>query len=145
TPVENGLSELWCIVDFAQPGKLGSQREFRQTFEQPLIATTDAAENARLVGELQNRLVPHYVRRLKRDVLEGLPERTDQRYEVELGPRQRQIYARLAAAVRDGSMIPLEGIQKLITVCSHPDLAEPSGADIAGLIRECPKLQQTLA
>jgi SNF2 family DNA or RNA helicase len=28
TPVENGLSELWCIVDFVQPGRLGSQREF---------------------------------------------------------------------------------------------------------------------
>lgn len=145
TPVENGLSELWCIVDFAQPGKLGSQREFRQAFEQPLISSTDATETARLVGELQERLVPHYVRRLKRDVLDGLPDRTDLRYEVELGPRQRQIYAKLAAAVRDGSMIPLEGIQKLITVCSHPELAEPSGTDAGGLIRECPKLQQTLA
>jgi SNF2 family DNA or RNA helicase len=144
TPVENGLSELWCIVDFAQPGKLGSQREFRQAFEQPLISSTDPAETARLVGELQDRLVPHYVRRLKRDVLEGLPERQDVRYDVGLGPRQRQIYARLAEAVRDGSMIPLEGIQKLITVCSHPELTEPAGAHIEDLIGECPKLQQTL-
>jgi hypothetical protein len=145
TPVENGLSELWCIVDFAQPGKLGSQREFRQTFEQPLISAADPAETARLVGELQDRLVPHYVRRLKRDVLEGLPERSDVRYDVGLGPRQRQIYARLAGAVRDGSMIPLEGIQKLITVCSHPELTEPAGAHIDDLIEECPKLQQALA
>ena len=35
TPVENGLSELWCIVDFAQPGRLGSKAEFRDGLRAP--------------------------------------------------------------------------------------------------------------
>lgn len=144
TPVENGLSELWCIVDFAQPGKLGSQREFRRQFETPLISATDRAEASRLVGALQDRLVPHYVRRLKHDVLEGLPERTNHRHDVGLGFRQQQVYAALVRAVQDGSMIPLEGIQKLIAVCSHPEIVERTGAAADKLINECPKLQRTL-
>lgn len=36
TPVENGLSELWSIVDFVQPGLLGSLKQFRTDFIDPL-------------------------------------------------------------------------------------------------------------
>jgi len=28
TPVENTLTDLWCLFDFIQPGMLGSQKDF---------------------------------------------------------------------------------------------------------------------
>ncbi len=36
TPVENNLSELWSIVDFVQPGLLGSYSNFREEFQIPI-------------------------------------------------------------------------------------------------------------
>ena len=31
TPVENSLEELWSIMDFVQPGGLGSLKQFDKT------------------------------------------------------------------------------------------------------------------
>ena len=33
TPLENRLLDLWSIVDFVQPGYLGSQQKFREKYE----------------------------------------------------------------------------------------------------------------
>lgn len=143
TPVENGLSELWCIVDWAQPGKLGSQREFRDQFERPM-QDADEGGRADLAFRLQHQLTPHYIRRIKQDVLEGLPPRGDREYMVSMGPRQQRLYAEIIRHVRSRKMIPIEGLQHLIAVASHPELFEASGQSMQALIDECPKLQQTL-
>jgi hypothetical protein len=143
TPVENGLSELWCIVDWAQPGKVGSQREFRESYERPM---RDADESGRavLAERLQHQLTPHYIRRVKEDVLKGLPARSEARYEVPMGSRQQRLYARVIQQVRAGGMIPIEGLQHLLAIASHPELFEDSGAPIESLVEECPKLSKTL-
>jgi hypothetical protein len=143
TPVENGLSELWSIVDFVQPGKLGSRQEFRDAFERPM--TEGSAESPFDVAHrLQSQLDPHYIRRTKRDILTDLPPKSAERYEVPLGPRQERLYSRIVRAIREGDMIPLEGLGKLIAVCSHPELLQGSGGSVEGLIDECPKLQTTV-
>jgi hypothetical protein len=144
TPVENGLSELWCIVDWAEPGKLGSQREFREHYERPMQAA-EGDGRANLALRLQRQLTPHYLRRIKQDVLVGLPERTDREVVVPLGPRQQRLYVDVVRRVHDGNMIPLEGLQHLIALASHPELYEESGRSIMDLIDECPKLAETLA
>lgn len=143
TPVENGLSELWCIVDWAQPGKVGSQREFREHYERPM---RDADDSGRvlLAERLQHQLSPHYIRRVKQDVLKGLPDRSDARYEVPMGPRQQRLYGRVIQQVRSGGMIPIEGLQHLLAIASHPELFEETGAGIETLVHECPKLAATM-
>lgn len=143
TPVENGLSELWCIVDWAQPGKLGAQKEFRERFERPMREADDVGR-IELARILQHELTPHYIRRVKEDVLEGLPPRENVRHLVEMGPRQQRLYAEIVRRVRSGNMVPIEGLQHLIAVASHPELYEVSGQQIHALIEECPKLTLTL-
>ena len=143
TPVENGLSELWCIVDWAQPGKLGSQREFREEFERPMQGA-DGETRASLSLRLQHQLTPHYLRRIKTDVLAGLPRKRDTSQRVPLGPRQQRLMVYIVRRVRGGEMIPLEGLHHLLAVASHPELFEESGGSIQVLIDECPKLQKTL-
>ena len=32
TPVENRLTDLWSIMDFAMPGLLGTQKEFEERY-----------------------------------------------------------------------------------------------------------------
>lgn len=143
TPVENGLSELWCIVDWAQPGKLGGQKEFRDRFERPMREADDE-RRTELALQLQHELTPHYIRRVKEDVLDGLPPRNDLRHLVEMGPRQIRLYAEIVRQVHSGKMVPIEGLQHLIAVASHAELYEESGRPIQALIEECPKLEATL-
>jgi hypothetical protein len=145
TPVENGLSELWCIVDWTQPGKLGSQREFRERFERPLqAADTDVARND-LSFQLQSRLTPHYLRRIKSDVLTGLPDKTEDTRFVPLGDRQTRLLGEVVRRVRSGDLIPIAGLQHLLKIASHPELYEDTGRPIDALIDECPKLRETLS
>lgn len=146
TPVENGLSELWCIVDFAQPGKLGSQKEFRDVFERPIRTADETSPRRReLASELQQRLVPNYIRRTKEDVLEDLPSRLPDRYaRVPFGERQARLYASIIQQLQADKMIPIQALQHLIAIASHPELFEPSGSPIDALIAECPKLAATV-
>ncbi len=36
TPVENRLAELWSIMQFLNPGLLGSEKSFRERFAIPI-------------------------------------------------------------------------------------------------------------
>lgn len=142
TPVENGLSELWCIVDYVQPGKLGSWSRFRSEFERPLVAGAERLQRD-TARQLQLELDPHYVRRKKADVLLDLPEKNEQRTEVPLGDIQAGQYSSIVRQLRDGKLIALQALQLLIQACSHPGLLDDSLAD-AGAVEVCPKLQKTI-
>lgn len=144
TPVENGLSELWCIVDFVQPGKLGSQREFRDTFEKPIATTDDDSRRHEVACALQEQLTPHYVRRVKEHILDSLPRKEEEEIRVPLGDRQRSYYGEVVHLLREGETIPIAALQRLIQVCSHPELYKRSGAAPEDLLEECPKLVATL-
>ena len=82
TPVENRLSELWSISDFLNPGLLGSSRDFVRRF------TADG----RATPALKRLVSPLVLRRVKRDVLEELPEKTEITISVELGEEERAGY-----------------------------------------------------
>ena len=50
TPVENRLSELWSIMQFLNPGFLGSQAGFRREFALPIERYQDQDATERLQG-----------------------------------------------------------------------------------------------
>ena len=71
TPVENRLAELWSIMEFLNPGILGSAREFRERFATPIERYRDEERAERL-----RRLTgPFVLRRLKTDrsIISDLP------------------------------------------------------------------------
>lgn len=144
TPVENGLSELWCIIDFVQPGRLGSQRDFREEFERPIRDAENAEAVREVATRLQGRLTPHYVRRMKEDILESLPHKEIRKYPVSMGERQLRYYGRVIKRLREGDDIPIAALQRLIGISSHPELFRTSGEPVDALVEECPKLQKTL-
>ncbi len=37
TPIQNNLSEMWALFDFAVPGLLGPLRQFKLEFEKPIL------------------------------------------------------------------------------------------------------------
>jgi superfamily II DNA or RNA helicase len=127
TPVENGLTELWSILDWTTPGLLGGLEEFRRTWSRPIERGHDrdrAAELSRLVR-------PFVLRRRKSDpgIAPELPPKTETDYRVHLTREQVGLYE---AVVRE-TMAQIEasdGMQRrglvvrLLTqlkqVCNHP-------------------------
>ncbi|MEU9588960.1 DEAD/DEAH box helicase [Streptomyces sp. NPDC048193] len=127
TPVENNLSELWAVLDWATPGLLGRLGTFRRRYAQAVEAGQDPAAAERLA-----RLVrPFLLRRRKSDpgIAPELPPKTETDRPVSLTAEQTGLYE---AVVREalaeisgaGSMARRGLIVKLLTslkqICNHP-------------------------
>jgi hypothetical protein len=145
TPVENGLIEFWCIMDFVQPGLLGSWADFRRKYERPIV-TGDEKERDRHVKELLQQIRGYYLRRLKSEYLGSLPKKTVEFVDVPLSDGQLDAYKEVAKAGKTGGRgAALGAIQRLLIVSAHPSALGFSLQQEAGnLISFCPKLKATL-
>jgi SNF2 family DNA or RNA helicase len=127
TPVENRLSELWAIVDFLNPGYLGSREAFRRSFAVPIERWRDADR----ATELRKLVRPFVLRRVKTDpnVIQDLPDKLESRVYCTLTREQATLYQ----AVVDEMLREIdiaEGIERrgrvlaallrLKQVCNHP-------------------------
>jgi SNF2 family DNA or RNA helicase len=146
TPLENRLLDLWSIADFIQPGYLGTEEYFAETYD-PRDAGTEAGgdENARRIGRrrLAAKIRPLMLRRLKRQVAKDLPDRIEQRRDCELGDDQRKLYLAELRRSRDevfkavsekglnkSKLMVLAALTRLRQICCHPRLVgsdAPSG------------------
>jgi superfamily II DNA or RNA helicase len=127
TPVENNLSELWAILDWTTPGLLGTLKEFRERWADPVEAGTDPAAADRL-----SRLVrPFLLRRKKSDpgIAPELPPKTETDQPVSLTAEQVGLYEAVVretmAQITASDGITRRGlIMKLFTalrqICNHP-------------------------
>jgi len=139
TPVENGLIEFWCIMDFVQPGLLGSWADFRRDYERPIVFAEDEDNRSQTIDNLLDKLKGYYLRRIKADTLD-LPEITRKIVDTQLSKKQFQLYqsiARQAKAAGRGAM--LAGIGKLLRICAAP---ESEGYSVHP--KDCPKMNLTI-
>jgi len=126
TPVENRLSELWSIFDFLMSGFLFSYPKFRERFELPAVRDGDREA----LAALSRMCAPFLLRRLKRDVLEELPPKTEAERRVPLGETQQKTYAAAALAMRqelqqNGTPTRLQALTmltRLRQICCDPSL-----------------------
>jgi SNF2 family DNA or RNA helicase len=140
TPVENNLTELWSIVDFVQPGLLGSLKEFRAEYEDR-IKEEEAHEEVQ--SALEKRMSLIYLRRTKSDELQGqLPDKYEMKIPVSIGREQARYYGEMIKAVQADSISGLQAIQRLKMVCSHPGLVDETLKDVN--INKVPKLKHTV-
>ena len=127
TPVENNVGDLWSIMEFLNPGFLGSQSEFKRKFFVPIQAERDASAAERL-----KRITgPFILRRLKTDgsIVSDLPEKLETKVFCPLTKEQASLYASVLKETED-ALESAEGIQrrglvlatlsKLKQVCNHP-------------------------
>jgi superfamily II DNA or RNA helicase len=117
TPIENRLLELWSILDFCNPGMLGSWRSFSRRYERPLVtalATDDPQAAFSEAAGLRARIRPFVLRRTKAEVQSDLPPKIETDVVVEMTPPQRRAYAALAAATRADltSRLAREGLDR---------------------------------
>lgn len=139
TPVENGLTELWSLFNFATPGLLGSREKFQQRFATPIERDNDAGARAALKALLR----PFLLRRTKVAVLAELPPRTEQTILVEMEPDERAFYEALrqkalaAIAALDApegrrKIHILAELMRLRRACCNPALIDPQAAVPSG-------------
>jgi hypothetical protein len=94
TPVENHLGDLWSIMNFLNPGLLGSAKAFEERFTKPIARDADA----RAARTLKRLIRPFMLRRRKSEVLEDLPPKTVVTLHVEPSEAERALSRRCASA-----------------------------------------------
>jgi SNF2 family DNA or RNA helicase len=128
TPIENHLGELWNLFGFINPGLLGTYKQFNRRFGIPIEKYHDR-EARRTLKKL---IRPFMLRRIKSQVLEELPPRTEITLRVEMQPEELQFYE----ALRQQAIENIEGssektgrhlrilaeIMRLRRACCNPKL-----------------------
>ncbi|GAB3297527.1 DEAD/DEAH box helicase [Parasphingorhabdus pacifica] len=127
TPVENRLAELWSIMDFLNPGMLGSTGTFRARFAVPVERDGDAEAAERL-----RRITgPFVLRRLKTDpaIIDDLPDKVEMKQLCNLTTEQASLYRAVVddmlARISNSEGTERRGLvlatmSKLKQVCNHP-------------------------
>ncbi len=127
TPVENRLAELWSVIDFLNPGLLGSSEVFRTRYAIPVerYGLTEPAQQLRTITR------PYVLRRLKTDptIVDDLPDKIEIKEYCPLTTEQASLYQSVVDDMMDrieattgierrGNV--LAAMAKLKQVCNHP-------------------------
>ncbi len=131
TPIENSLSELWSIFDFIMPGYLFRYKKFKELYEIPIAKDNDE----KCMDKLKMLIEPFVLRRIKKEVLTELPDKTITVLHNEMQEEQLKLYVSYIArakkeAVREINENGFEKSQikilallmRLRQICCHPSL-----------------------
>uniref|UniRef100_A0A8C2KIT5 Excision repair cross-complementation group 6-like 2 n=1 Tax=Cyprinus carpio TaxID=7962 RepID=A0A8C2KIT5_CYPCA len=99
TILQNNLEELWCVMDWAIPGCLGSPVGFKNRFSDPIelgqkhtVTKRALAEGRKAVQELAKSLSHWFLRRTKALISDQLPKKDDRVVYCSLTDFQRKVY-----------------------------------------------------
>ncbi|KAH9893907.1 P-loop containing nucleoside triphosphate hydrolase protein [Cubamyces lactineus] len=132
TVIQNGYDELWTVLDWTNPGAVGTKKQWETYVEKPLrlgqskSASDEEHVQAALVAKvLTEKLLPHlFLRRTKQIIQDQLPQKTDQVVFCPLTPMQVEIYKRILNQEAVANLVhkdePCEcGSKKLRKKCCH--------------------------
>ncbi|VDP12559.1 unnamed protein product, partial [Onchocerca flexuosa] len=136
SPLQNSLRELWSLIDFVYPGRLGDLKSFMDKFSIPITQGGYANATAIQVRTaykcaciLRDAINPYLLRRLKKDVEMSihLPTKTEQVLFCNITPCQRSLYEEYLSSqecsrILSGKMDAFIGLITLRKLCNHPDL-----------------------
>ncbi|XP_077491525.1 DNA excision repair protein ERCC-6-like isoform X2 [Amblyomma americanum] len=145
SPIQNSLRELWSLLDFVFPGKLGTLPVFMQEFAVPITqggyanASEVQVQTAyRCASALRDIIRPYLLRRMKEDVRSHLqlPAKSEQVLFCRLTDHQREVYRQYldspdVASILVGRLQVFVGLIQLRKICNHPDLYD-GGPKILG-------------
>jgi hypothetical protein len=147
TPVENRLADLWSIMEFANPGLLGSAEQFKDRFARPIERGNEGADAA--AERLRQATSSFILRRVKTDpnIISDLPDKVEMRVVCNLTREQASLYQ----ATVDEMLAAIQGIEKgtapegiakkglvlamltrLKQICDHPALFLKDGSRLPG-------------
>ena len=141
TPIENGLGDLWAILDFTNPGLVGS----RPSFIAQMSGDGEAALRA-LNGLLLFRRT-----KTEPEVAAELPDKIDELDHCTMTPEQIGLYQAvlddLVANVADADGETKKGailaaITALKQICNHPSAYRDDGQPLAGRSGKLARLEE---
>lgn len=131
TPIENNLRELKALLDIVLPGYMPGETRFRELFVNPIERDMNEEKKALLTQLIR----PFILRRRKSEVLQELPEKSEDKSYCELSDEQVQLYkdalqksqeALIAGLREPGETVNYVHIFSLLSllkqICDHPAL-----------------------
>lgn len=140
TPIQNDLTEYYSLLNFVNPGMLGTSIEFRRQYENAIIKGQDAnstdkeREKAQAkLKELTNLVNKCLIRRTSALLTKYLPIKFEMVVCVKMSSVQVDLYKSflksdsvrremMKSADQKASMPALSNITSLKKLCNHPDL-----------------------
>jgi hypothetical protein len=148
TPIENGLGDLWAILDFTNPGLVGP----RPQFVAALSHEADAAHAAEDALRALNGILVFRRTKAEPTIAAELPDRIDELDHCVMTPEQIGLYQAVldqlvvatdvpeGAAPRKGQI--LAAITALKQICNHPAAYQDDGRPLAGRSGKLARLEE---
>ncbi|KAJ2927608.1 hypothetical protein H1R20_g9482, partial [Candolleomyces eurysporus] len=136
TAIQNSYQELFTILDWTNPGRLGTSRQWRGFVSKPLTLgqSATATEQERAKGMvvariLRDKLLPNFFLRRTKDIIKDqLPKKTDNVVFCPLTPKQIMAYKEILKMEAVENLINRDkpctcGSRKSRKTCCHPFVA----------------------
>ncbi|XP_033606258.1 DNA repair and recombination protein RAD54B isoform X3 [Cryptotermes secundus] len=139
TPIQNDLQEFYALVNFTNPGVLGSNTEFRKYFEEPILASRQPSADKDVInlGEQRatelNHCTSWFILRRTQEIIDKyLPTRHEMVVFCHSTPLQQAMYKAAvdyweSRGCESGpeEVAHLGVITALKKICNHPSLVKP--------------------
>ena len=136
TPVENSLTDLWCLFDFVQPGLLGPLNVFGTKYRRPIEMQDGDPAQVQALKDLKEIVEPQILRRTKQELAIDLPRKIEMNIEhpdlvrIPVSTEQRRMYNQVVQQYKHAAQKtspsgrrsnPILGmLHRLRTVCADP-------------------------
>ncbi len=149
TPIENGLGDLWAILDFTNPGLVGTRPQF-------IAALSRDSESTRVAGEdamrALNGILVFRRTKMEPEIAAELPDQIDELDHCAMTPEQIGLYQAVLDKLVTGSDVPegeeprkgqiLAAITALKQICNHPSAYEHDDRPLAGRSGKLARLEE---
>ncbi|KAL0128064.1 hypothetical protein PUN28_003357 [Cardiocondyla obscurior] len=135
TPIQNDLTEFYALIDFINPGILGTPTEYKNYYEEPIVASQcpHADDDILLLGKERSRelneLTKSFIlRRTQKTINIYLPHKNEIVVFCSLSKKQNDLYSLITDAwfnkicLENKSNMHLSIIVALKKICNHPNL-----------------------
>ncbi|KDQ54546.1 hypothetical protein JAAARDRAFT_397913 [Jaapia argillacea MUCL 33604] len=133
TAIQNAYTELWTILNWCVPGRIGTMNQWKGYIANPLVIGQSAgatqeerAKAAVVAATLKEKLLPKYFKRRTKDLIKHqLPKKTDEVIFCPLTPKQVEVYKRILGLDEVQRLTRKDeicdcGSQKQRKSCCHP-------------------------
>jgi superfamily II DNA or RNA helicase len=123
TPIENNITELYSLFSFLEPTMFGPFNKFKDKYLCNIMEG-----NRAVTEELRARVFPFILRRMKEDVLDDLPDLSENVIYVEMNEKQKKLYEvkrKIALGLIGNSKMQVtffEALSELRRIASIPEI-----------------------
>ena len=141
TPIENSTLDLWSQLSFINPGLLGSQSFFKNTY----LNAIEKKQDLDTKKKLHTLVKPFILRRKKDQVLTELPPKIEQVRYCNMTTEQEKYYEEIKSQYRNSileeidhkgigksQILLLQGLTKLRQIANHPAMVNEDYEDSSG-------------